>query len=70
MEHNNTLETYETRAFCPGGEGDFVRPCKKMKGIMSTHEGDFVRVGEGDFVRRGLCLIFIYRKFRFRDNNI
>ena len=59
MEHNNTLETYETRGFCPGSEGDFVQPCKNMKGIMSTHEGDFVRVGEGDFVRRGLCLTFV-----------
>jgi hypothetical protein len=50
MEHSNTLETYETRGFCPGSVGDFVQTCKKMKGIMSTHEGDFVRVDEGDFV--------------------
>jgi hypothetical protein len=58
MEHNKKLDTYETRGFCQGSEGNFVQPCKNMKGIMSTNEGDFVRVGEGDFVRRGLCLTF------------
>jgi hypothetical protein len=28
MEHNNTLETYETREFCPGSEGDLLSLAK------------------------------------------
>jgi hypothetical protein len=56
MEHKNTLEIYETRGFCPGRKGNFVKPCKNMKRIISTHGEDFVQVCKVDFVQRGLCL--------------